>query len=157
MPLAAGAVAIGGTAAAEDRDVTALEENVTVFERNIQPLAESRIEDGETVIVLFSGILFDTGSSELSAAARAEIGRLVADVPTGASISIDGYTDTVPYPRGNDVLSQERAQAVAAVIAEARPDLSAQVALHGEADPVGDNGTPQGRAENRRVEIRYAG
>ena len=58
-------------------------------------------------------------------------------------------------------LSQRRAEAVAAAVAAARPDLVLSTEGRGEADPVApnDNGgedNPDGRAANRRVEIRYA-
>lgn len=80
----------------------------------------------------------------------------------GGAVSVDGHTGDVPYHRGNDVLSQERAQAVADAIAAARPDLDLTVTGHGGTDPVAPNSkggedNPEGRAENRRVEIRYDG
>ena len=144
-------------------DITPLDRKVTALDRNVTPLGDGiSSSGGTTTVTLETDILFDFGSSELSEPARTEIGELVADVPQGAAVAVDGHTDDVPYQRGNDVLSTERAQAVADAIAAARPDLQLTVTGHGDSDPVAPNSrggedNPEGRAENRRVEIRYDG
>ena len=76
-------------------------------------------------------------------------------------MSIVGHTDSLGEDAYNLGLSQRRAEAVAAAVAASRPDLSLTTEGRGEADPVApnDNGgedNPDGRAANRRVEIRYA-
>lgn len=55
-----------------------------------------------------------------------------------------------------------RAQAVADAVAAARPDLVLEVAGRGEAEPAAPNeqggeDNPEGREQNRRVELRYTG
>lgn len=155
------ALLVGAGAALAD-DIEPLDPNIAALDRNITPLGNEVTEGETTTITLESDILFDFGSSELTEAARTKIGELVAEVPQGETVSVDGHTDDVPYHRGNDVLSQERAQAVADAIAAARPDLELTVTGHGDSDPVAPNSSggednPEGRAENRRVEIRYDG
>ena len=57
----------------------------------------------------------------------------------------------------NQVLSQKRAEDVTRFLASQgfRPDLLAAQG-YGEGHPVASNGTPQGRAQNRRVELSLA-
>ncbi|PMC75912.1 OmpA family protein [Brachybacterium sp. UMB0905] len=158
MLLGLAAVGLAGRALADgEENISPLDPMIAPLDKQITPL-ETVDRDGEdTVITLASDILFETGKSDLSDAATAKIGKLVKDVPKGVEILVDGYTDNVPYQRGNDVLSKERAQAVADAITASRSDLKPKVTGHGEADPVASNDEPDGRAQNRRVEIRYDG
>lgn len=145
-----------------DGSVTALAESITPLESGIEPL-ETISRDGSTIgITLQSDILFPTGSSELPEAAQERIGELIAEIPADADVAVDGHTDSVPYARGNQVLSEERADAVARAIAAQRPDLHLTVTGYGDTRKVAaeeDDGKddPAARAENRRVEIRYDG
>ncbi|WP_374644604.1 type IVB secretion system protein IcmH/DotU [Tabrizicola sp.] len=75
-------------------------------------------------------------------------------------VTVIGHTDSVPVQASNPFasnqgLSEARARTIADLLAAAGvpPDL---LAAEGRADsePVGDNGTKQGRAENRRIEIK---
>lgn len=124
---------------------------------------ETETTSGDTTVVaLSSDVLFAFGRAEVSDAAQDRVEELVAEVPDGARVSIDGHTDSIGSDRDNQVLSEERAEAVAAIVEKARPDLRLDVTGHGEKDPVASNGTPEnddpaGRAKNRRVEIRYEG
>ncbi|EWS82934.1 hypothetical protein BF93_07910 [Brachybacterium phenoliresistens] len=161
-------LAPAGTALADD-DVTPLDPGITALDPSITPLAPSitpletiTTEGSRTEITLSSDILFDFGSAELDAPAAARIGELVAEIPQGAEVAVDGHTDSVPYVRGNQVLSEERARAVADAIAVSRPDLRLTVTGYGETRPVAaeevdGQDDPAGRAQNRRVEIRYDG
>lgn len=139
--------------------IIALEGEPISFNGAIEPFERTRTDEGVTSITLSTDILFTTGSAELSEVAEARVTQLVQDVPRGAEVSIDGHTDSVPYQRGNQVLSEERAEAVAAPIRAARPDLDLTVTGHGDSEPVADegDGDPDARAQNRRVEIRYDG
>lgn len=152
----------GAPALAEEENLVPLELNVTQLERNVTPLEAVERDGAETAVTLQSDILFATGESELSPAAVARIGELVVDVPQQAEVAVDGHTDSIPYARGNQVLSEERAEAVAEAIRAARPDLTLTVTGHGDSKPVstvseGGQATPDDLARNRRVEIRYEG
>ncbi|WP_448630459.1 OmpA family protein [Cellulomonas soli] len=130
------------------------------LERSVRPLETVEHEASGTVVTLASDILFASDSAELSEAARTAVAALVVDIPQGAALAVRGHTDSVDTDEYNLTLSQARAQAVAAVIATARPDLVLDVAGLGESQPavaeVGDE-VAAARAANRRVELRYAG
>jgi len=69
---------------------------------------------------------------------------------------INGYTDSVGSENYNLGLSKRRAQAVADYLNQQGVDLGGRFSIngYGEADPVADNSTDAGRAQNRRVEVR---
>ncbi len=73
-------------------------------------------------------------------------------------VTVDGYTDnqpihTVQFP-SNFQLSQARAEAARAIIVRALGDPGRVVAQgHADANPVAPNTTPQGREQNRRIEV----
>jgi type VI secretion system protein ImpK len=74
------------------------------------------------------------------------------------TVVVTGYTDdqpihTLQFP-SNFELSEARARAAAAIMEQTIGDQSRISAKGmGDADPVADNSTPAGRAENRRIEI----
>lgn len=119
-----------------------------------------REEEEETVMVLTSDLLFAFGSAELSPQAAAAVTELVAIVPQGAGVAVDGHTDALGGDAVNDPLSRERAEAVAVMLRSTRPDLVLTVTGHGSRQPVADNtvggqDNPEGRALNRRVELSF--
>ncbi|CAM4027912.1 OmpA family protein [Helcobacillus massiliensis] len=127
----------------------------------IEPLEQESTDGADRVITLNSDILFDFGRHDLSKSAAAKIVALVSKLPDGTEVRVEGHTDSVPSSMGNDVLSQKRAQAVADAITAARADLTLTVKGFGESKPIEPNekngeDNPEGRAKNRRVEIRSA-
>lgn len=80
---------------------------------------------------------------------------------TGLAIHVDGFTDDTGSPSVNASLSQARAQAVENWLNHAAPNNFPStrfvVAGHGADMPVASNATPEGRAQNRRVEITLTG
>ncbi|MCD6531536.1 OmpA family protein [bacterium] len=84
-----------------------------------------------------------------------EIGRILEKHPEW-KLEIAGYTDSIGTEEYNLDLSQRRANAVRQYILE-HFDIYARNLIakgYGEANPVADNGTTEGRAKNRRVEFR---
>jgi len=117
-------------------------------------------EQDQTSVTLASDILFTVDGSDLSEEARAAIGALVAQVPAGATVTVDGHTDSVLDDAHNQDLSERRAQSVAAAVAAARPDVVLDVHGYGESRlKVSEDGEDiaEDRAQNRRVELHYAG
>ena len=102
-------------------------------------------------------VLFDTNKAALTEADEMELQKAVAFVKKypGSKIRLDGYTDNTGTDAYNLKLSERRATAVMDyLIKEAGVDSSNITAVgHGEADPVADNKTREGRAKNRRVEL----
>src|SRR5215469_9653611 len=108
---------------------------------------------GAIKIAVNSDLLFPSGSWQMPPAAA-------------QTIIVTGYTDNVPIgPElraqgvdSNQQLSLKRAQTVANFLVSqgVNPNLVSARGL-GDADPVTSNDTPQGRAQNRRVELTLAG
>lgn len=127
---------------------------------SVQRLVEESTSSSGTTLTLLSDILFDFGKSTIGASARDAIEERAEDIPKGAKVSVDGHTDSIGSTSANRKLSRERAQAVARILAKARPDLDLTATGHGDSDPVADNtvdgeDNPEGRQQNRRVEISY--
>lgn len=110
-----------------------------------------------TVITLSGELLFTSGKADLMAGAEAklsEVARALTQQDKNARIVVEGYTDSQGSDAFNLDLSTRRAEAVRTYLSShgvAEDRISAKG--FGESLPVGDNGTPQGRANNRRVEI----
>lgn len=121
-------------------------------------LENARIERvGEGILVTFSsGILFDVGKADLKPAAMKNIEELtkVLERYDDVDVLIAGHTDSTGNSDFNHKLSKERAEAVASY-AETHGVSRSRIKLIGEGEdsPVASNDTPDGRAQNRRVEI----
>ncbi len=77
------------------------------------------------------------------------------DTQTSARISVIGYADSVGTEPRNQELSQQRAEQVRAILLRQQIDArQISIQAQGEKNPQADNGTPQGREKNRRVEIK---
>jgi outer membrane protein OmpA-like peptidoglycan-associated protein len=112
---------------------------------------------GDTIYMSLSGdVLFATDSSQLYPGGEdkmREIAGILQRYPR-SYVEIIGHTDSVGAETHNQSLSERRATAVADVLASAGVTPSRIVARGaGEARPVADNGTADGRARNRRVDI----
>ena len=112
-----------------------------------------------------SGILFPTSSSTLQASAQSSLIQFanVLKQNTDADVAIQGYTDNDPWKgstaeqsvQKNLNLSQQRAQSVSTfLIGQGVSGTQIKsVQGFGEQNPVADNSTAAGKAQNRRVEI----
>lgn len=104
------------------------------------------------------GVNFEFDSAKLTADS---IGRLEGAVKilkrnADDKIEIAGHTDSQGDAQYNQGLSERRAQAVADyLIAHGANASNLSVKGYGESKPVADNGTKEGRAANRRVELRH--
>ena len=120
----------------------------------------------EAVKVTFdSGILFATGSSTLSATAKNSLAKFaeVLKQNTDCDVAVQGYTDNAGWKNStaeqsvqkNLNLSQERAQAVTNYLNSLGVSYNQirSTTGFGEANPVADNSTAAGKAQNRRVEV----
>jgi chemotaxis protein MotB len=107
-------------------------------------------------LVLSDGLLFSVGESALTEDSRkllSEFAQFLASVTM--PVNVAGYTDNIPAgEKDNYVLSSERAVSVLTFFLQQGFDPRRfSVSAYGEAFPLGDNATPEGRAKNRRVEI----
>jgi outer membrane protein OmpA-like peptidoglycan-associated protein/uncharacterized protein YidB (DUF937 family) len=103
-------------------------------------------------------INFPTNSAEIPAAGKTLLQHAAAafkQLPSGKVIEIAGYTDNTGDPAANVQLSQQRADAVRAVLVSAGVDPSMLVAKgYGSANPIATNDTLEGKLRNRRIEYR---
>ena len=112
-----------------------------------------------------SGILFTTGSSTLASAAKTSLQEFskVLKNNTTCDVAIQGYTDNAGWKNStaaqsvekNKALSLDRATAVSSYL-QSLGVSSAQIKSVeglGEENPVADNSTAAGKAQNRRVEV----
>ena len=116
---------------------------------------------GEFIFIrVNNAALFASGKAETKKEFNDLGARIAAALnPEPGPVMIDGYTDNVPMSgrgrfKNNHDLSLARAEAVKEVLAASLTDPSRFVVEgKGEAEPIGDNATDEGRALNRRVEI----
>jgi hypothetical protein len=73
-------------------------------------------------------------------------------------VQVEGYTDSIGSDEYNQKLSEERADGVRDyLVAQNVADSNVTAHGFGKADPVADNSTDSGRAQNRRVELVVSG
>lgn len=111
----------------------------------------------ELRIALPAGVTFETDSAEINPSFRAPLRDVAGTLNAYPESYIDviGHTDNTGSPQYNQDLSVRRAEAVANELTF-RGVNPARIAAYGlgETQPVASNATPEGRAQNRRVEIR---
>lgn len=112
---------------------------------------------GEGIKVTFdSGLLFSTGSSNLSSASKNSLSKFAQSLKENAQteVLIEGHTDNTGNDNINQPLSEKRAQAVANFLTAQGVSTSRLIVKgYGSYQPVGDNSTAEGRTLNRRVEV----
>lgn len=116
-----------------------------------------KVNEGEAIKVTFeSGILFPTNSSTLNTASRASLDKFANSLLNNpdTEVKIYGHTDSTGSDAINNPLSQRRAESVYNYIVSKGVTGSRLVAEgFGSTQPIADNNTVAGRAENRRVEV----
>jgi outer membrane protein OmpA-like peptidoglycan-associated protein len=122
----------------------------------LEQIAETKRTEQGLVTKLKSDILFDTGKSELKPTAKTnlqQMGEIMKKYPENV-LTINGYTDNTGSAAVNDKLSTQRAAAVKdeLLLAGLSPSVITVQGL-GPNNPIADNSNPNGRQQNRRVEI----
>ncbi len=103
------------------------------------------------------GVLFESGDAVLSDESTFVLAEVLGAIYANPDrrITIIGHTDNVGTPEYNADLSARRAQAVVDwLIGAGLPEGVATAEGRGETEPIADNATDEGRALNRRVELR---
>lgn len=114
------------------------------------------------VVIFPEAALFESGKSELKPEGKQKIEEYREQAKDQLSsadhVMITGYTDNVGGTDSNSALSQQRAAAVRDHLISLGADPQKfQVSGAGEAHPIADNSTEEGRAKNRRVEVAVVG
>ena len=122
-------------------------------------VAVTQTPDNQLKVNIPSDVSFDTNSAVIKPNMRPVLDQFASGIANqpNTEIRITGHTDSTGTDAINNPLSVQRAQSVRDYLA-ARGVNPQQVAINGVGDrqPVADNGTAQGRAENRRVEMFLA-
>lgn len=112
---------------------------------------------GDRLVLRLFGLTFEPSRAEIDEALYpllTKVQRVITTFP-GATLRIEGHTDSQGGTRGNQSLSQRRAIAVREHLLARVPIPSSRVeaAGLGEERPIASNETEEGRARNRRIEI----
>ena len=154
----------------EEMAEAGLKESEEMAEQIEKLLEEQRIADQVEVdsnaqfvrLTLNGALLFDSGQSQIREDALPLVDKLslILENYNSSLIDIEGHTDNVPISNeryeNNDVLSAYRAFSVKDYVLGKTTLEAGKINATGcgEYNPVADNATPEGRARNRRVEIK---
>ncbi|MGA9116961.1 MAG: OmpA family protein [Bacteroidota bacterium] len=112
------------------------------------------LEKGKSVVL--EGVTFETGSARLSRESERTLEKAFIALVANPDVVVEvaGYTDNVGRAAGNQQLSRRRAEAVRAWLVRKGIGPERLTAVgKGMEDPVASNDTPEGRAQNRRIEF----
>ena len=112
------------------------------------------------LVVNLSDVLFDTGKYSLKPNTQVALARIAGIFQSypGLKIQVEGYTDSVGSDELNQKLSDNRASTTKDFLIKQGVQIDNISAMgYGKADPVADNTTAAGRAQNRRVNLVVSG
>jgi outer membrane protein OmpA-like peptidoglycan-associated protein len=138
----------------------ALEKKLKAALDSLAQIAAVKEEARGVVITLSGAVLFASGQSTLLPIARDRLDQVYATLADQGhpQLVIEGHTDSTGSRTANMALSQQRADAVGAhLISKGYPSAKIKSVGIGPDRPVAENTSPDGRANNRRVEIVVSG
>jgi outer membrane protein OmpA-like peptidoglycan-associated protein len=119
-------------------------------------LAAVKQEERGLVITLSGGVLFRSAESTLLSSAQVKLDQVANALLNvrARNLIVEGHTDSQGSTSYNQDLSQRRADAVRDYLVQrGYPADRIQALGKGKGSPIADNASPEGRANNRRVEI----
>ncbi len=133
-----------------------------IAQYGLQDQVEVQFNAQYVLLTLNGAILFDSGDASVKSDALPIIDKLglIINNYTENIVEVEGHTDNVPIHsskyESNDVLSMYRALSVATYLREITDIEDGHIKSSGRGDyvPIADNSTAEGRARNRRVEIK---
>ena len=145
--------------ASHDQQISANTQQIQANMSDIQQNTDRFSSLGEYDVRADTSVNFDVGSSELSPEAMAQLKQLAQSAAgiRGYIIEVKGFADSTGNPVMNEQLSEDRADAVVSyLIQQCGIPVRHIVApgAMGEYQPAASNETSQGRAANRRVEVK---
>lgn len=127
-----------------------------LYERNASDLTAVEKSMQETGKFVTNNILFETGKATLKPESMADIQAVADYMKKNPSVrfEVQGHCDNQGSDKVNDPLSQQRAEAIVAELVKLGVDeWNLRAVGKGSHEPVADNKTEEGRAQNRRVEF----
>lgn len=165
VPLARAQVAERPTVRDLDPRVRDLESTIIQLDDQGRQISVEVASPQQVELRLAADVFFAFGQATLTPEAIAALDEIVPRLRDEATapVSVEGHTDSVDDDAFNQTLSEARAEAVRAYLADPSrlPGLAFQAQGFGETMPVAPNANPDGtddpvgRAQNRRVEVRY--
>ena len=154
---------LGGTSAERDQLVMRMEaqararEQFKQVQRMFAPDDARIFRQSDQIVLRLYGLGFASGSTQLSPQATgllAEVAEAIRVYP-GASVAVEGHTDSQGRAETNMQLSKRRAEAVQLhlVTQYGFPARQFSAEGYGESSPVANNETAEGRARNRRIDV----
>lgn len=148
-----GGIAGGAIGYERDKQIKQLREQTAGTGVEIRPS-----DDGRSILLsLPDGVTFDTGSYMLQPQFRPTLDKIaqsLKDYPNSL-IDVYGHTDSTGSAQLNQTLSENRARTVGDYLGmQGVSQARIRTQGYGASMPVADNATPEGRARNRRVEIK---
>jgi outer membrane protein OmpA-like peptidoglycan-associated protein len=143
------------TSAEQQQKLRAIEASLEAARETIARIATVRDDDRGMVITLPGEVLFRTGKFDLKPGAMAKLAQIASALAGKEQpIVVYGYTDDVGSRADNMALSRNRARVVRDYLVNQGISQDLVTAQgRGPDDPVADNLSADGRAQNRRVEI----
>ncbi|MGZ8158708.1 MAG: OmpA family protein [Methylobacter sp.] len=140
--------------------IALLEDKLKTKEGVLENIEPTDAEEKARTLAIFGGWTFRSGKAGINDVALSTIDNFMRDISAsrGSRILIEGHTDSIPTGSlriDNMNLSLRRAKAIANVLVArgiARDRIS--VIGYGDTRPIESNDTEEGRAKNRRVEVK---
>jgi outer membrane protein OmpA-like peptidoglycan-associated protein len=148
--------------AAEQSAQQAAQQTEQMRERLKQQLGQvlQTTETARGLIVNMSDVLFDFNKYTLKPDAQVKLAKVsgILLAYPNLKLQVEGYTDNIGSDEYNQKLSEQRANAVRDfLISQSVPEANISATGYGKANPIADNSTNAGRAQNRRVQMVVSG
>ncbi len=136
-------------------DNFALDNPTTVLKPFLLDVPLQKITVGQTMVL--RNIFYKLNSAELSSESKVELDKIVAFMQLNEAVKIElsGHSDNTGNEQLNNALSQNRAKSVYDYVVKAGIDDTRLVYKgYGKSQPIAENDTEEGRAKNRRTEMK---
>ncbi len=150
-----GAVVGGALGNYMDRQQQEMEQRLAEEQRS-KEIEIQRVREDTLKLNLSSEVSFDVGKADIKPAFYGALDKLASVIAQydQTTVSVVGHTDSTGSDSFNQQLSERRASSVGGYLIQ-RGVSSSRITTsgRGEMEPRADNSTPQGREQNRRVEV----
>jgi outer membrane protein OmpA-like peptidoglycan-associated protein len=157
------AQAAAAAAQASAAEANKAAEHATEARERLREQLNSVLATSETargLIVNMSDVLFDTGKYTLKPTTQVSLAKVAGILQSypGLRLQVEGYTDSIGSDEFNQKLSENRADAVRDfLVGQGVSQGNIAATGYGKNNPVADNNTASGRAQNRRVQLVVSG